>query len=212
MDMKGEFIMNKNVLEFYVLANKLKEVIRTGWLEVEISSDRIESVAEHIYGSIILAIALDSEYHLDVDLLKTIKMLIVKELEKVTLKEFTTRDNAEDREAQARETVLKVVEPLSSKEELIGLLDEYYVWESKEAHFVKQLSKIESDIQAKIYDNNGYFDLDKAKEDAKYYGEELSSKIIPKMENASDGWIMYDRKYYKDEMFQSLSLDIQKMR
>ena len=30
--------MNKNVLEFYVLANKLKEAIRTGWLEVEISN------------------------------------------------------------------------------------------------------------------------------------------------------------------------------
>ena len=204
--------MNKNVLEFYVLANKLKEVIRTGWLEVEISSDRIESVAEHIYGSVILAIALDSEYHLGVDLLKAIKMLVVKELEKVTLKEVTTRDNAEDREAQARETVLKVVEPLSSKDELISLLDEYYVGESKEANFVKQLSKIESDIQAKIYDNNGYFDLDKAKEDAKYYGEELSSKIIPQMKNASDGWIMYDRRYYTDEMFKSLSLDIQNMR
>lgn len=56
--MKREYTMNKNVLEFYVLANKLKEAVRTGWLEVEISNDRVESVAEHIYGSVILAIAL----------------------------------------------------------------------------------------------------------------------------------------------------------
>ena len=203
--------MNKNVLEFYVLANKLKEVIRTGWLEVEISSDRIESVAEHIYGSVILAIALDSEYHLDIDLMKAIKMLVVKELEKVTLKEATTRDTKEDRKTSARETILKVLESLSSKDELISLLDEYYLGESREAKFVKQLSKIESDIQAKIYDNNGYFDLDKAKEDAKYYGEELSSEIIPQMKNASDGWIMYDRRYYTDDMFKSLSSDIQNM-
>ena len=204
--------MNKNVLAFYVLANKLKEAIRTGWMEVEISSDRIESVAEHIYGSVILVIALDSEYHLDVDLLKVIKMLVVKELEKVTLKEATTRDTVEDRKAQARETILKVVEPLSSKEELIALLDEYYLGESREAKFVKQLSKIESDIQAKIYDMNGEFNLDKALEDANYYGEELSSEIIPQMKNASDGWIMYDRQYYTDDMFKSLSEDIQNMR
>ena len=168
--MKREYTMNKNVLEFYVLANKLKEAVRTGWLEVEISNDRVESVAEHIYGSVILAIA-----------------LVVN-------------------------IIQKVLESLSSKDELISLLDEYYFGESREAKFVKQLSKIESDIQAKIYDNNGYFDLDKAKEDAKYYGEELSSEIIPQMKNASDGWIMYDRRYYTDDMFKSLSDDIQKMR
>lgn len=92
------------------------------------------------------------------------------------------------------------------------MLDGYYFGESREAKFVKQLSKIESDIKVKIYDNNGYFDLDKAKEDAKYYGEELSSEIIPQMKNASDGWIMYDRRYYTDDMFKSLSDDIQKMR
>ena len=80
----------------YQIANNLKEAVRTGWLEVEISNDRVESVAEHIYGSVILAIALDSEYHLDIDLMKAIKMLVVKELEKVTLKEATTSDTKED--------------------------------------------------------------------------------------------------------------------
>lgn len=204
--------MNQDLLKFYVLANKLKDVIRTGWLEVEISSNRIESVAEHIYGCIILAIGLDSQYHLDLDLMKSIKMLVLKELEKVTLKEVTTRDKVEDRKNQARETVLKVVGCLAKKEELMSLLDEYYKGESKEAKFVSQLSKIESDIQAKIYDLNGQFDLNKAKEDAKFYGEELSSEIIPQMVNASDGWILYDRKGYTDEIFKSLSLDIQKMR
>ena len=204
--------MNQDLLKFYVLADKLKDVIRTGWLEVEISSNRIESVAEHIYGCIILAIGLDSQYHLDLDLMKSIKMLVLKELEKVTLKEVTTRDKVEDRKNQARETVLKVVGCLAKKEELMSLLDEYYKGESKEAKFVSQLSKIESDIQAKIYDLNGQFDLNKAKEDAKFYGEELSSEIIPQMVNASDGWILYDRKGYTDEMFKSLSLDIQKMR
>ena len=42
--------------------------------------------------------------------MKAIKMLVVKELEKVTLKEATTRDTKEDRKTSARETILKVLD------------------------------------------------------------------------------------------------------
>ena len=205
--------MSENIIKFYVLANKLKTVIRTGWAEVEISADRLESVAEHIYGCLILAIGFESEYNLNVDLLKVIKMIVVKELEKITLKELTTRDypTDEERRNQAFVNVTKVTNSLVKKEELLSLLEEYNSRETNEAKFVHQLAKIESDIQAKIYDLEGNFDIDKAKEDAKFYGEELSSKIIPQMKVASDGWILFDRQYYTDEMFKDLSESIQKL-
>ncbi len=54
--------MNKNIIDFYITANKLKNVIRSGWKEVEIKADRIESVAEHVYGTLILALTIESEY------------------------------------------------------------------------------------------------------------------------------------------------------
>ena len=40
--------MNKstNIVKFYMLANKLKQKIRTGWIEIEIRKDRLESVAD----------------------------------------------------------------------------------------------------------------------------------------------------------------------
>lgn len=125
----------ENVIKFYIAANNLKNAVRTGWTEVEISSDRIESVAEHIYGSLILTIGLDSEYKLDLDILKTFKMIIVKQLEKVVLKETTVRDypSAEERKAQALKTVKKVTEGLSKQDELLSLLDEANKYESKEA-------------------------------------------------------------------------------
>ena len=84
--------MNKKIIEYYLAANKLKNVLRTGWLELKVSSDRIESVAEHVYGCLVLAIALESEYKLDLDMLKVMKMITLKELKKVNLKETTTRD------------------------------------------------------------------------------------------------------------------------
>ena len=44
-------IENTNsIINFYIFANKLKYKIRTGWIEIGIKKERLESVAEHIYG------------------------------------------------------------------------------------------------------------------------------------------------------------------
>ena len=61
---------------------------------------------------------------------------------------------------------------------------------------IMDISKIESDIQAKLYDLEGHFDYDKAIEDAKKYPDNLQAEIIPQVKNASDAWILFDRQYY----------------
>ena len=58
-----------------MITNVLKHKIRTGWEELGISSERLESVAEHIYGCLMLAIAIDSEYKLDLDMYKVPHLL-----------------------------------------------------------------------------------------------------------------------------------------
>ena len=50
-----------NVVNFYVTCNKLKDVVRTGWKDWGVKRFRIESIAEHIYGVQMLAIAMWSE-------------------------------------------------------------------------------------------------------------------------------------------------------
>lgn len=203
--------MNKNIINFYLAANKLKEVIRTGWIELEISSDRLESVAEHVYGTVVLASAINDEYNLNLDMYKTLKMITIKELEKVSLKEFTTRDypTKEERQAQAIETITKITDGLIKQEEILDLLQEATKQETKEAKFAFQVSKLESDLQAKIYDMNGKLDIENAKEDAKYFPEELANEIIPQIKNASDSFILYDRQYYTDDIFKKLSKEVQ---
>ena len=52
----------QNIIYFYVLASTLKDKIRRGWKIWHIERERVESVAEHIYGTCMLAIAIDSEY------------------------------------------------------------------------------------------------------------------------------------------------------
>ena len=38
----------QNVINYYVICNRLKNVIRTGWKDWNVQRTRIESVAEHI--------------------------------------------------------------------------------------------------------------------------------------------------------------------
>jgi putative hydrolase of HD superfamily len=70
----------KRVINYYVLCNKLKNVIRTGWKDWSVQRERLESVAEHVFGVQMLAIAMKSEYNYDVDILKVIMMIAIHEL------------------------------------------------------------------------------------------------------------------------------------
>ena len=79
----------QNVIEYYVLCNKLKNVIRTGWLDWNVKKERIESVAEHIYGTQMLALAIYSEYDYKIDIKKVILMLALHELEEIKIGDLT---------------------------------------------------------------------------------------------------------------------------
>ena len=62
----------KTIINFYVLTNKLKNIVRTGWKNWHVNAERVESVAEHIYGTQMLALAIHSEYQYDIDIKKVI--------------------------------------------------------------------------------------------------------------------------------------------
>ena len=163
--------MNENIIRFYLIANRLKEKIRTGWIEVEISSERLESVAEHIYGCLMLAIAIDSEYNLDLDMYKVMKMLALHELEETIMKDFTIRDKIaiEEKIELGRKCVKQATQGLIKQEEIIELLEEFNKHITKESVFCYHIDKIECDFQAKIYDLKGNFDIDQALEDLNYF-------------------------------------------
>ena len=57
----------QNIIEFYLVCNKLKNIIRTGWKNWNVKKERLESVAEHIFEVQMLAIAMYSEYQYDID-------------------------------------------------------------------------------------------------------------------------------------------------
>ena len=82
----------KNLLEFYLLATELKDKIRRGWKIWNIDRERVESVAEHIYGTCILAISIDSEFELDIDIYKVVMMIVLHEIEEIKIGDLTPFD------------------------------------------------------------------------------------------------------------------------
>ena len=197
--------MNKNILDFYFKALELKNVDRTGWVEVGIENP--ESVMDHIGGSVMLALAVATEKGLILDMKKVYEMIMVKELKKAVYKNEESIVAIESEEIKPKkDTTMDMLSILSNNEELKNIYEEYNEGTSKEAKFVLLISKLESDIQAKKYEIDGKFTIENAKNDIKNYPEELK-KELTEIEKASDGWLLFDRQYY-DEVFKLIQDDV----
>lgn len=203
----------KRIIDFYLYVNKLKYKIRTGFVEIGITKERLESVAEHIYGCLMLSIAVDSEYDLNIDMYKVLKMLTIHELDEVLKPDFTLRSGItkEEKIKIGVESVDIVASTLSSRDELISLVNEFNEGKTKEARFCYLIDKMECDMQAKVYDLDGNFLIEKAKEDLVYYGSS-AKKIEKNAKTASDYWILYDKpKFKNDKIFKLLCDELLKI-
>lgn len=201
-------IMKKeeNIIKFYVLCNKLKNTIRTGWLDWNVNCDRIESVAEHIYGVQMLALAIKSEYQYDIDIMKVIYMLAIHELGETIIGDLThfqiTKEEKEKIEHEAVHNILSNLIDGDYIEELFLEFDEH---KSKEAIFAYQCDKLECDLQCKIYDENNYVDLTNQENNKTINNNEVK-KLLDSGKSWSDMWLSYGReKYPYDDNFLSIS-------
>ena len=152
--------MKESALRFYLLATQLKYKLRSGWGDRywNVSAERRESIAEHIYGTCILAITIDSEFETNVGLEKVVMMLVLHELGEVMIGDITPFDNIPRAEKIEREhaAVQKVLGNLQKAEEYYDLLVEFDERKTKEAVFAHLCDKLEADLQAKVYQDMGY--------------------------------------------------------
>ena len=152
----------QNVINYYVICNKLKNVIRTGWKKWNVQRERIESVAEHIFGVQMLAIAMKSEYEYDIDIMKVIFMLAVHELGEIVIGDKTMFEiSKEEKEKIEKEAVHEILCGLLDGKEIENLFTEFDSHSTKEAMFAYQCDKLECDLQSKLYDEEGCVDLEK---------------------------------------------------
>lgn len=185
----------EKVIKYYVLCNKLKNTIRTGWKDWHVNKDRIESVAEHIYGVQMLAIAMKSEYKYDIDLEKVILMLAVHELGEITIGDLTpfqiSKDNKIKIEHKAVHDILK---DLFDGEIIEKLFLEFDERKTPEAIFAYQCDKLECDLQAELYGEDNSVDLDKQQDNKTFYDERVQC-LLHEYGNWSTMWLKFWQKY-----------------
>ena len=196
----------QNVVNYYVLCNKLKNVIRTGWIDWKVNRDRLESIAEHIFGVQMLAIAMKSEYLYDIDIMKVIYMLAIHELGETIIGDLTQfQISKEEKEKLEHEAVHSILSSLIDGEQIEELFLEFDAHETKEAIFAYQCDKLECDIQSKLYDQEGCVDLNH-QEGNETANNELVKELLESGQSWSDMWLEFGQKKYPyDQNFMSVS-------
>ena len=196
----------ENVIKYYVTCNRLKNVIRTGWKDWHVKKDRIESVAEHIFGVQMLAIAMKSEYGYEIDLMKVIFMLAVHELGETVIGDLTQfQIGREEKEKLEHEAVHQVFTDLLDGDQIEALFLEFDARETKEALFAYQCDKLECDLQSKLYDEEGCVNLqDQDGNDTMQ--DERVQKLLKEGNSWSSMWLKFGQQVYPyDENFRAIS-------
>jgi len=196
----------ESVVKYYVLCNKLKDVIRTGWKDWKVDRVRVESVAEHIYSVQMLAIAMKSQYNYDIDISKVIFMLAIHELEEIYIGDLTLfQISKEEKEKLGHEAILKVLDGLLDKEQLINLILEFDERKTPEAKFAYQCDKLECDLQCKLYDEENCVDLKNQSGNVSYENNRVQ-ELLKQESTWSSMWLTFGQERYNyDENFTSVS-------
>ena len=196
----------ETVVNYYVLCNKLKDIIRTGWKNWNVKRDRIESVAEHVFGVQMLAIAMKSEYQYDVDILKVIFMLAIHEIGESVIGDLTQFeiDNI-DKEKLEHQAVHKILGGLLDSNQIESLFLEFDARNTKESIFAYQCDKLECDLQSKLYDEEGCVDLSDQSNNVAFNNKRVQELL--KTDNSwSSMWLKFGQQVYPyDDNFMAVS-------
>ena len=196
----------ENVIKYYVICNKLKDVIRTGWKDWNVKRERIESVAEHIFGVQMLAIAMKSEYQYDVDIMKVIFMIAIHELGETIIGDLTQfQISKEEKEKLEHKAVHEILSGLLDGNEIEKLFLEFDSHKTKEAIFAYQCDKLECDIQSKLYDSENCVDLNNQQNNKTFYNPRVQ-ELLKSGESWSSMWLKFGQQVYPyDENFLAVS-------
>ncbi|EKD58487.1 MAG: hypothetical protein ACD_56C00114G0003 [uncultured bacterium] len=187
-----------DILKFLAFSQKLKSQQRT----IKLSENRHESSADHSWHLAIMAMAVAPHLKEKIDLLKSLKMVLIHDLVEAEIGDTPYGDVVLDRDIKA-EKKRKENEEIEKIKKLVGgeLGDEihelWYEFEEKktsEAKFVKALDSLEANHQSIMYDinywENWFYPVALTKAD-KYCGHEeilgaINAEITKNMKKKFD--------------------------
>ncbi len=155
------------IIRFYYELNHLKQIYRKGWLR-NVPKERCESVADHSFAVAILSYFLTEKFFPELDKIKIVKMALIHDLCEIYSGDITPSDkiSKEEKRKMEEEAIIKIFSKISKGKDYINLWKEFQEESSEEAKLVKQVDCLEMVLQASIYENQGYKNLQEFFEDA----------------------------------------------
>lgn len=203
----------KTILDYYMLTNKLKDVVRSGWKAWGVERERVESIAEHVYGTCMLAIAIWSETLPEVNLSEVLTMLALHETEEIVIGDITPFDDEPKQKIKnaGERAVLAIFDKLIAKDVFFKLIHDFDTMATKEAIFARKCDKLEADIQARLYSDEGALKYENA-------GEIKNNPKIKDLRekngnDVADYFVVWDREKHfdgEDDIFLKINKYLEK--
>lgn len=144
------------LFDFFYLASELKRVPRTGWKN-KVGIEHPESVADHSYGTALMAMIFSDIHNLDTE--KILKMALLHDLAESITGDFMpgeiSTENKRTAENEAMQEILaKLPENIVIKYQSIW--NEYTRADTAESVLLHDIDKLEMAIQAMKYSSEGF--------------------------------------------------------
>ncbi len=138
----------------------LKNLLRTGWVKYwGVEKEQAESVADHSFSVVVLALFLQKQLAPELDQNKVLKMAILHELGEAIIGDIPVRDNVEDKHEREKQAMEEILSSFDFAPEFLSLWEEFEKEETPEAKFVKSIDRLEFVLQRYGYFKNGIGDM-----------------------------------------------------
>lgn len=194
----------ENVLKFYYLATKVKYLVRGGWNSEHwnITKCRAESVAEHVYGTMMLAIGMQQEFKYDIDLNKVLMMLAIHEIGENIIGDITPHQNItrEEKALIEHKAVREIFSNIVDSEYLYNLMLEFDERNTLESKFAYYIDKLEANLQSKYYQDYGFHNsLDEQQGNVVFTKDKTKELIEAGAKEPFDIWYGYDLELFSED-------------
>jgi putative hydrolase of HD superfamily len=142
---------------------RLKRLYRQGWLKRGLPEGLCESVAEHSFGTALLALLIagrDGEAGTlgKIDVMRAALLALVHELGEAYAGDITPVDGVsrQDKERLEREAILRALEGHPDQGWFLSLWEEFEEGSTPEARYVRQLDRLEMGLQAALQEAEGF--------------------------------------------------------
>jgi putative hydrolase of HD superfamily len=161
-----------NLVKFFEIAAKLKEVERMGWVERGVKNP--ESSSEHSFMVALMVLILGTKVSRDtfnrrgngrkLDIEKALKMAVIHDLPEAIVGDIISKENWEEgghmwglEKASKELPAMKKLTSLSGDKDILELWNEFEGQKTPEARFVKDVDRLATIFQAVEYHRNGNY-------------------------------------------------------